>query len=222
MADSSKYVEDPVDVAVEPFPERLSSGTSVLIAGPVDPTRYVLGLRALCRFGAAEDSALVVTTNEGAGETASTYEGLSGSAAGPALAYVDTVSERQNLTAVYEERPVVYVTTPGDLERIVIGLSDLTGTGSPSNGTRHLLIRSLTPILNAANVEDVRAWIDRIVGMRTAAGMAVLGLDYTAHSEEVVSTLAETVDGVIWFSGTPESEIRFEYRPAVGRYNRRA
>lgn len=222
MTGSSEQTEDPIDVAVESFPERLAAGSTVLIAGPVDPTRYALGLRALCRFGAGEDTALVVTTTEGAGETTSTYEALSDPASNPALAYVDTVSERQNVTAAYEERPVVYVTTPGDLERIVVGLSNLTGTGSPSSGTRHLLVRSLTPILDAADIEEVRAWVDRIIGLRTATGIGVLGIDYTAHSEEVVSTLAETVDGAIWFSGTADSGITFEYRPTTGRYNRRA
>lgn len=221
MADSPVQRETPNDVEVESFPERLATGSTVLIAGAGEPVEYALGLRILNHFGTGEDTALVVTTTGSADETVNTYEALSDPTTNPSLRLVDATSQQQNVTALYEEDPVVFVTAPGDLERIVIGLSDLTEARPTGEGRRHLLVRSLTPILESAAVDDVRTLLDRITGLRTETGLAILGIDYTAHSGETMSILAEHVDGIIWVRRHLDGEIALEFRPTRGRYNHR-
>lgn len=218
MVGTSESSRDHPHVEIDSFPDGLTAGTTVLIAGTVDPSRFAVGLRALGRYGNADDTALVVTTTEGTDETVATYEDVCDQSTAPSLGIVDATSERQSVTALYEEVPVVFVTGPGDLERIIVGLSDLTGTRPPSSGTRHLLVRSLTPILESTSVDDVCTVLERITGLRTDSGLTLLGIDYTAHDEETMTALSTQVDGILWVtdrSGT----LAFEFDRSGSRYN---
>lgn len=207
-------------VEVDPFPDGLAGGSTVLLAGTVDPAAYAVGLRALCQFGAGDDTALVVTSTESAGRTVERYRAVCDGAERPALGLVDTTSERQSLSALYEEPPTVYVPAPNDLERLVVGLSDLTTARSTPGGRRHLLVRSLTPLLETAGADDVCAILERISGLRTGAGLSLFGIDYVAHDEETMAALSRQVDGVLWITER-SGVLEFEFSPAVGRYGRR-
>ncbi|SEO47667.1 hypothetical protein SAMN05216388_101322 [Halorientalis persicus] len=192
------------------FPEALTDGATVLLCG-FDPTEYALGLRCLAQFGSTDDSAIVVTTNQGVSETSDTFSSLTGSAQGASIGVVDMVSEGQSISAAYGEVPTVYTPSQGDTERLVIGLSDLT-TKIPAGGNRHLVVRSLSPMLSAtsrANVSDV---VERISGLRTPDGLAVFGLDYTAHDEETVTAIAETADRVLWITEQPDGGFEMDLR----------
>lgn len=198
---------------VGPFPDGLEPDSTVLLAGTVEPETHAVGLRALCRYGHAADTALVVTATESADRTATTYDRLSDPSADPSIGLVDTTSEGQSVAALYEERPVVFVPAPGDLERLVIALSDLTGVRSAPAGSRHLLVRSLTPLLEGASVEAVAAVLERVAGLRTGTGLTLLGLDYTTHGRETMAALTDRVDGVVWATETADGTLEFEFSP---------
>ncbi|MBO4248993.1 hypothetical protein IL252_14320 (plasmid) [Halomicrobium sp. IBSBa] len=205
---------------INPFPDGLA-GSTVLLAGTVEPASYDVGLRALSRYGTDGDTALVVATTESADETVARYDALLPDAGGPKLGLVDTASEQKSVSARYGEYPIVYIPAPNDLERLVIGLSDLTGDLPPSSGTRHLLVRSLTPLLQSSSVETVSPILERISDLRTESGLTLFSIDYTAHSEDMLEKLSEHVDGILWVteqSGT----LSFEYHRTDGRHNRPA
>lgn len=215
----SSAPEHPIDretEKIDAFPSSLG-GTTVLIAGPVDPTEYALGLRALQRFGTPNDAAMIVTTTDSADRTLAAYDSLSTGSKRQSLALVDTTSERQYVTALYDETPVVFIPTSSDLERLVLALSELTGNRLPSNGTQHLVVRSLTPILQEAPLHRVCRVLERISGLRRGDGITALGIDYTAHDEETMNALMDLVDGVVWVTRTAEDELEFEYRPTRRR-----
>lgn len=218
MVIPSKSSRDSRHVDADSFPSGLSVGSTVLVAGTFDPSKFAIGLRALDHYGSVDDTALVVTTTDGADETVATYEDVCDQSTAPSLGIVDATSERQSVTALYEEVPVVFVTAPSDLERIVVGLSDLTGARPPSSGTRHLLVRSLTPILESTPVDEVCPVLDRITGLRTDDGITVLGIDYTAHDQEKMTALSTHVDGILWVSDRGET-VEFEFDRSVGRRN---
>ncbi|WP_336000359.1 DUF7504 family protein [Halorientalis halophila] len=208
---------DGTDAPIE-FPESVATGTTVLLCG-FDPTEYALGLRALAQFGGPEDDAVVVTTTRGAEPTIERYDSLAPADSTPSLRVVDMVSEGQSISATYGEVPTVFTPSQGDTERLVLALSELTGR-KVIDGERHLVVRSLSPMLSAASTARVTDVLDRISGLRTADGLAVFALDYTAHDEDTVSTVAETADRVCWV--TKRADGRFETdlrstRAAVGR-----
>lgn len=89
------------------------------------------------------------------------------------------------------------------------------------NGRRHLLVRSLTPIVEASSTTQICSILDRITGLRTRDGFCLLGIDQTAHDEEVLTILSRRVDSILWVtrSESDRFEFEFEYQPA-DRYGR--
>lgn len=220
MDGRSDAAADPKAVAVDPLPGGLASGSTVLIASAGPPSRYAVDLRALRRYGRTDDAALVVTTVESADRTVETHGRLCSGSDSPSLGVVDTTSERQSVSAPYGETPVVFTPSPGDLERLTVALSDLSETVSPANGNRHLLVRSLTPVLETASTTRVRTVLERITGLRSGTGLCLLGPDYTAHDEETTAAVTDLVDGVLWTTRPAPDRVASEYRRASGRHGR--
>lgn len=220
MVDASNQHEDAAGPAIEDFPEAIADGATVLVAGTIDPTEYALCLHALCHYSGRDDTALVVTTTEGATRTIQQYRTACPTADQSALRLVDMASQ-QYISALYEEVPTVSIPTPDDLERLVLALSDLTDARAPTVGRRHLVIRSLTPILATTPTNRVSTVLERISGLRTGTGLGLFGLDYTAHDEETMAELATCVDGIVWATQHPDDGIKFELRSTRAHLNRR-
>lgn len=204
-------------VQIEAFPEEVPPKSTVLIAGSDEPAMYAIGLQALAQYGHAEDRGLVVTTTRSAATTLDTYTTVCPDSDRLSLALVDTTSKHQYMSAPYRDTPVVFVPSPTDLERIVMALTEHRPS---SDGDRHLLVRSLTPLLKMTSTTRMRTILDRITGLRTGTGRCFLGLDYTAHNESTITSLIERVDGVLWITGSAEGSLDCEYQPANGRYRR--
>lgn len=218
MDGNSDRLTDTEALQVDPLPGSLSGGTTVLVASAGDPARYAVTLRVLRARGTDADTAFVITTTESADRTIGTYEEIGSGADRPSLGLVDTTSEQQSVSALYGETPIVFTPSPGDLERLVLALSDLSENTSSSNGARHLVVRSLTPILSTAPTARVRTVLERITGLRSETGLGLIGLDYTAHDEETIRALADLVDGVLWVTPPSPNRLAFEYQPTRGRY----
>lgn len=197
--------------------DAISAPTTMLVAGTVDPTEYALSLRLLSHAGSSDDTAIVVTTTEGCDEVVAHTRDVEDAGGIPSLAVVDTVSEDQYLTAPYADIPAVYMPSAGDLERVVIGLSDLTGTVVPSTGTRHFIIRSLTPMIEGATVERVCRLLERIKGLRVGDGLGIFGIDFTAHDDQTMNELTTVVDHLLWVSEDTDGRLQFELRNAGRR-----
>lgn len=210
MGDSPPQ-HDGEEVVIGELPEAIADGATVLIAGTIDPTEYALCLRTLCHYSDADDNALVVTTTEGARQTIDQYRQVCPQTDPPNLRLVDMASQ-QYISAVYEDIPTVSIPSPGDLERLMLALSDITAANSESVGRRHLVVRSLTPILDTTPVSRVTTVLERISGIRTATGLGIFGLDYTAHDEATMEELTSCVDGVIWVTKHPDGRLEFELR----------
>lgn len=200
------------DVTVPEFPKALESGATVLLAANTAPSPYALGLRALCHYSKTDDNAVVVTTTESADQTLEAFTRVCPREDRPTIGIVDATSEQQYVSAVYDASPVVF--TPSDLERIVMALAEITGNQVPANGTRHLVIRSLTPLLRDSPTDAVCNVMGRISGLRAGSGLGLFGLDYTQHDEATMSKLAERVDYILWVSHGQESGLEFELQTA--------
>lgn len=211
---------DSTTFSTDPIPGGLTTESTVLIASAGDPSQYAVALRLLCEHVDADDAALLVTTTESVDRTIETYDRLCSDPDRPSFGFVDTVSERQSVTALYEETPVVFTPSPADLERLVVALSDLSADTPPSEGSRHLVVRSLTPLLESEPTAHVGTVLDRIAGLRSETGLCLLGIDYTAHDEETMAAMTARVDGVLWVTHTSSKHLEFEYRPTPGRHAR--
>lgn len=205
--------DDASSKSIPPFPAAVSGGSTVLVAGTVDPSSYALGLRMLCQYGDAAHAGLVVTSTETADETIARYESVCPDDA-PSIGLVDTRSERQYLSSLYGPTPTVYTPSTADLERIVIALAELSETAVPPTDSRHLVVRSVTPLLEHASADRVCHVLQRISGLRTSDGIGYIGIDYTEHGQETVEALAQQVDGIVWVTRGSGKGVTFDYQPA--------
>lgn len=198
---------------VESLPGRVADDATVLVATQGDPSRFAIGLRLLDTFGTGADSAFVVTTTRSNETTVDVYEAVSDDSDRPALGMVDTSSEQQSISALYDEVPVVFTPSSSDIEHLVLALSELTEKVPSPDGERHLLVRSLSPILTATSTDRVCTVLDRIAGIRSEEGISLLGIDYTAHDEETIQTIADHADGILWVERAGVGELTVEYQP---------
>lgn len=206
------------DTAVS-FPDAIGDGATVLVVVDTNPTAYALGLRALCQYGGADDSALVVTTTESADRTAAVYDDIRSNDC-PSICLVDTVSEQQNVTALYDDPPTVFTPSAADIERIVIALSELTEEKTPAT-SRHLVLRSLTPLLEHSSTNRVCNLLQRISGLRTGTGIGYIGLEYSEHDEGTIAAVAQHVNGILWVTEDSNCTLDFEFQLAR-RYTARS
>lgn len=192
------------------FPDGMRDGATVVLCG-FDPTELGLGLHCLHRVGSAEDNAVVVTTVHGVEPTVESYGSLGDPEGNPALSVVDMVSEGQSISATYSEVPTVFTPSEGDTERLVLALSELTDGVAP-NGQRHLVVRSLSPMLEQASTDRVVDVVKRISGLRTDDGVALFGLDYTSHDEDAVQRIASAADRVLWVTKDSSGDVELDLR----------
>lgn len=211
---------EPAVFDVDPLPNRLHDGSTVLVATPKNPSQSAVCLHILCAQGTAKDSADVVTTTESAEETIEIYQTLKQRTGGPSIGIVDTVSKHQSLLALYDETHVVFTPSPGDLERLTVALSDLADSLPVTTGAHHLVIRSLTPILNSSSPARVSAVLDQILASRSEPGLSLFGIDYTAHDEEKMAAMAGLVDGLLWVTQPSSNRLAFDYQPTQSRHHR--
>lgn len=200
-------------------PNSLTTGATVLVASAGDPTDQAICLRLLETHARGDDTAFVVTTTESADRTLDANRELGDREARPSLRVVDTESQQQFVSSLYGETPVVFTPSPGDLERLVLALSELAENPTPGS-TQHLLVRSLTPVLEETTTASVCSVLERVTGLRSKTGLCLLGIDYTAHGEETMSAVAEHVDGVLWVTEDAEGRVEFDYSPTRGVYTR--
>lgn len=205
---------------MDTFPDDLSRGASVLVACAGDPARYAVDLQALCEYGDGADTAFVVTTTRSVDTTLERYGRLCPEKGRPALRLVDTTARHPSVSELYGDASTIAIPSPGDLERMVIALSDLSESTAPSDGARHLVVRSLTPVLEETPVDRVRTVLERVTGLRAGGGLCLLGIDYTAHDSETIDGLAEQVDGVLWVTEAESDRLEFQYRPTQSRHHR--
>ncbi|WP_436924086.1 DUF7504 family protein [Halosimplex amylolyticum] len=219
MTDASDSSSERDPMSVGTLPQGLSTKSTVLVAGSTDPSRHAVGFQVISRLGDADDTVLAVTTTESADETVEAAESTYPDGDRPPLGVVDTASKQQSLAAPAGEVPVVYTPAPGDLERLVVGLTELSAGGPPATGARHLLVRSLTPVLATVPTDQVCSVLRQISGIRTDSGVTLVGVDYTAHDEATMAALAERVDGVLWVASGPDGALDLEYQPVRGRFD---
>ncbi|WP_123538234.1 DUF7504 family protein [Halosimplex salinum] len=203
---------------IDALPQGLATGSTVLVASTGHPPRHDIALRILARLGDADDTILAVTTTESADEFVEAVDRVYGDGERPPLGVVDTVSTGQSVASRYGEVPVVFTPSPSDLERLVVALAELSGDRPPADGARHLLVGSLTPVLDSISTEQVCTVLRQISGIRTDDGLTLVGVDYTAHDEATTTALTEQVDGVLWVTPDADGRLDLEYRPATGRF----
>lgn len=195
------------------FPAIFETGATVLVATAGSPADYDIDLEALATFGTGLDTAIVVTTATPATETIEAFAARTGVSERPALKLVDATGTRPAYGAPYDEIPILSTTGPDDLERLLVALADLTESSVRSPARRHLVVRSLSPLLEANPVKRITTVLERIRAYRSSSGLCLFGFDYTNHDESTLATLSDHVDGILWIRELAADQPAFDYEP---------
>jgi hypothetical protein len=123
---------------------------------------------------------------------------------------VDALSSDLSVAALCTDAPTVYVPSPTDIERLAVVIDELTADSPPAGGRRHLVVRSLTPILETVAPETVARSIDCSTDACPPTGLC-LGYRYTAHGDAALDSLVPHVDGILWVERSTSGEITFEF-----------
>ncbi|MFB6354173.1 MAG: RAD55 family ATPase [Halobacteriales archaeon] len=177
--------------------EELRAG-SYLLAGPAMSGKYALLLDFVAEGVSQGDGVLYVTTNESAGPIIEDVTERVGTLP-DRLRVVDCVAERQGTEDRYPPERVEYVSSPGDLTGIGIGVSEQVRRFEEAGVDRvRICFYSLSTLLMYAELETVFRFLHVLAGRVDSIGaVGLFALDPTTHEESTVSTLKQLFDGVI-------------------------
>jgi hypothetical protein len=206
MSKPTRHRIDSVDTLLD----ELDDSYRLLIADSRDPAESAVALRLLAQVGRRTDEAVIVTPTRSGATTRDFYRTITEPGRRPILRVVDALSSDQSVAALYTDAPTVYVPSPAGIERLIVAISELTTDYPPADGNRHLVVRSLTPILETVPAETIARVIDCIVDTSCPTGLSVFGCQYTAHSDAALDRLTAHVDGILWVERSTSGDVTLE------------
>lgn len=198
-------------VDLEAIPRSVPNGSVICVAGPSPLTDYALPLRITDRYTATDDCRIIVTTATGADETIAQQNAIT-PAGGHRVGVIDTTAD-EHVASLYQEHPTISLARTGELTQITLALWDLEEALSTACSTPHVIVRSLTPILEQAGLERVTNVLESVIEHQRAAGsLTVFGIEYTAHDERTMAALERLADGIVWVERTGQGDLELEYQ----------
>ncbi|NUB93530.1 hypothetical protein HT576_21300 [Haloterrigena sp. SYSU A121-1] len=198
-------------VDFEGIPDAIPDDSTICIAKPAPLTEYAIPLRITDRYTADNDCRVIVTSLVSAEETIQQQQSLTHSAVSR-IGVVDTRADGY-LESLYQENPTISLPQPGELSQLAIAARDLHEALSTSCSKPHVILRSLTPILDAEPLERVTNVLERLIRQQSSSSsLTVFSIDYTEHDEATMAALEALADGIVWVEQTGERPLRFDYR----------
>lgn len=192
--------------------DSLPAGTNLLLSGPVMTGKGELALDVLRTGAAGGESAVVVSPDRSAERI------VDGFGETERLWVVDCSGSSG--TSFEDSDRVTYVSSPGDLTGIGIGIAKATRRIGPEvrNGLR-LSVLSVSTLLQYVDQERVFNFLHVLTG-RVSAGsyLGVYAIDPTAHEQATVNVITSQFDGALDVrEGDDGRECRLRGFPDVDR-----
>ncbi|WP_152423384.1 DUF7504 family protein [Haloterrigena salina] len=197
-------------IDLEGIPETVPDGAALCIAKPAPLTEYALPLHITNQYADGEDCRIIITSSITAEETIRQEQQVVATA-DRRLGIIDTTAD-EHLEALYQENPIISIPRSGDLTQVTLALWDLEESFSKTYPKTHVILRSLTPILNDSSIEGVRNVLETVIEhQRSRSCLTVFSVEYTEHSEPTMAALEILVDGVVWVEQTANDEHQLDY-----------
>lgn len=189
----------------------LAAGKTLLVAESGDLRQHDVDLRLLAAQSDPSEGVAVVATKTSSEAVLADHELLETDDAADVLGVVDAVSHDQNLPASYRKTPISHVPGPQDVARISLAVADLTRQSEREDRRRHLVVQSLTPLLETSDLDVVCRFVRRATGDSAVIdGFSILTVDFTAHDERTMTRLRDLADFVLWVEESPDGTLDFE------------
>lgn len=193
----------------------LEAGQTLLVAESGDLRQHNVDLRLLATRSDSSEGTAFLKTKSTSEELLETEESLETDDSSDILGVVDAVSTDQNIASSYREIPVSYVVGPHELTRLSVALKNITDSSARVDRRQHLVVESLTPLLETSDPEAVCRFVGRITqNSALVDGFSILTVDFTAHDERTIRMVRDLVDFVLWVEELPDGSLRFDVEQA--------
>jgi KaiC/GvpD/RAD55 family RecA-like ATPase len=197
------YEVTPLDAEVEP-------GSNILISGPSMTGKRDLAMDILADGTDNGEGAIFVTTKDGADRVLELYEQRTPYQAKP-VAVVDCVTRQQGVGEVRDDDRIKYASSPVDMTRIGIQLSEFLEAFYQERNIRQnrVALHSLSTLLMYSDLQTVFRFLHVFTGrIQSVDGLGMYVIDSTAHDDQTMNTLKQLFDGVIETKEDEEPDIR--------------
>ncbi|ERH11552.1 MAG: hypothetical protein J07HB67_00560 [halophilic archaeon J07HB67] len=197
------YDVGPIDTAIEP-------GSNILVSGPSMSGKRDLALDVLAEGTDDGDGAIFVTTKDGADQVLELYERRTPYQGKP-VAVVDCVTRQQGVGEVREDDRIKYASSPVDMTRIGIQLSEFLEAFYQERNIRQnrVVLHSLSTLLMYSDLQTVFRFLHVFTGrIQSVDGLGVYVIDSGAHDDQTMNTIRQLFDGVVRLDEDGDREVR--------------
>ncbi len=195
---------------VGPLETEIEPGSNVLISGPSMSGKRDLALNVLAEGTDGGEGSIFVTTKDGADRVLELYENRSPYQGKP-VAVVDCVTRQQGVGDVREDDRIKYASSPVDMTRIGIQLSEFLEAFYQERNIRQnrVALHSLSTLLMYSDLQTVFRFLHVFTGrIQSVDGLGLYVIDSSAHDDQTMNTLKQLFDGVVRLDEDGEREIR--------------
>jgi len=174
-------------------------GTNVLITGPPMTGKRRVALDVLAEGADAGEGSIVVSTKDGAEKILSEF-GDRVSRDDVHVGVVDCVSKQQGVSNLTDDRRVKYASSPVDMTKIGVNLSEFIEEFHETRGIENnrILLHSVSTILMYSDLQTVFRFLHVFTGrVQSAEALGMYVIDSTAHDDQTMNTLKQLFDAVV-------------------------
>lgn len=200
-------------IEFEGEPDKIPDDSAICIAKPAPLVEYAIPLHVTNRYTDRDDCRIIVTSSVSAEETIRQQQAITPSASSR-LGVVDATAD-EYLASLYQKNPTISLPRPGELSQLALSVWELHEALSMSCSKTHVILRSLTPILEEEPLERVTNVLERLMEQqRSNSSLTVFSIEYTEHDEATMAVLEELVNGIFWIEQTGQQGLRLDYQRA--------
>jgi KaiC/GvpD/RAD55 family RecA-like ATPase len=186
----------------------VAPGTNVLITGPPMTGKRRVALDVLAEGAAAGEGSIIVSTKDGAEKILSEFgERVSGDDVH--VGVVDCVSKQQGVSNLTDDRRVKYASSPVDMTKIGVNLSEFIEEFHETRGIENnrILLHSVSTILMYSDLQTVFRFLHVFTGrVQSAEALGMYVIDSTAHDDQTMNTLKQLFDAVVEVDADDDGE----------------
>jgi len=192
----------------------VAPGTNVLITGPPMTGKRRVALDVLAEGAAAGEGSIIVSTKDGAEKMLSEFgERVSGDDVH--VGVVDCVSKQQGVSNLTDDRRVKYASSPVDMTKIGVNLSEFIEEFHETRGIENnrILLHSVSTILMYSDLQTVFRFLHVFTGrVQSAEALGMYVIDSTAHDDQTMNTLKQLFDAVVEVDADDDGETTVRTR----------
>jgi KaiC/GvpD/RAD55 family RecA-like ATPase len=195
--------------------DEIESGTNVLVAGPVMTGKRNLLLSLVGAGEATDRGTVLVTTRQDAETMARGFRRVAGAVPNDRFPIIDCVTRANGFGRTRESPHRRYVTDPGDLTGIGIGLTEYLRGFHDDGVPARVGLHSLSTILMYADLRRVFQFVHVLTGrIASSEFVGVFAIDTTVPDSRDLEILKQPFDALVELRETEAGDREIRVRGA--------